>query len=160
VRPGRQGLALLCGPSTSPLAAMTTSWYSTWLRPLAFVAVLFAVFAALSGPEARFESSDGIWHDGTDHLKGRSFGTVQFDFDQYRQLCIRPGVTLVRNTKMEWWNPLFWYYYVSRPEWRTPWAPQRTCLKKRCFTDGFPDCTGSAVIRCLRCRTYSKRHDS
>ena len=140
--------ALLRGPSTHPLAAMSTPWYSTWLlRPLAFVALLvlvpMAALAVLTGPEARFESSDAIWHDGTDHLKGRPFTTVQFDFDRYRRLCFRPGVTLVRNTRIEWWNPLFWYYYASRPEWRTPWAPQRTCLAKRCVTVGFPDCTGS-----------------
>jgi hypothetical protein len=127
---------------------MTTPWYSTWLlRPLAFVAVVILVpmtaLAVLTGPETQFESSDVIWHDGTDHLKGRSFSTVQADFERYRQLCIRPNVALVRTTKMEWWNPLFYYYYASKPQWRVSWAPQRGCLMKRCGPLGSPDCTGN-----------------
>lgn len=126
---------------------MTTPWYSTWLlRPLTFVALLVlvptAALAVLTGPEAQFQSSDGIWHDGTDHLKGRPFSTVQADFERYRQLCVRPGVTLVRTTQMEWWNPLYYYYYASRPEWRVSWAPQRGCPMNHCGVLGSPDCFG------------------
>jgi len=142
-------LAWSSGPSTSPLAAMRTPWYSTWLvRPLAFLGVLvFLLYFSLSlltgfRPEARFESSDGIWHDHTDHLKGRSFTTVIHDFDRYRGLCKRPLVTLVRTTRVAWWNAPGWYYYASAPEWRVPWQERHTCLNNDCSPAGSPACDG------------------
>jgi hypothetical protein len=106
------------------------------------VALALYVFSGWN-PDVRFESSDGIWHDGTSHFKGRGLDAIRSNFETYQRVCKRPAVTLVRTTPEESWNLVAWYWYLSAPEWRIPWGPQRTCLHKRCAFSGFPDCTGS-----------------
>jgi hypothetical protein len=101
-------------------------------------------------PDARFESSDGMWHDVTGHLKGRGFDTITFDFDDYRLKCHRPSVTLVRTTRVEAWNVVGWPWYLTASEWRAPYGARRTCLVERCRYEGFPDCTGKGEPPNLR----------
>jgi hypothetical protein len=109
---------------------------------MVFLGVALYVFSGWN-PDVRFESSDAIWHDNTNHFKGRNLTTILFDFDEYRIKCHRQDVTLVRTTRMSTWNVVSWIWYVIDPEWRVPWSAQRTCLTHRCVFAGFPECTGA-----------------
>ena len=49
-------------------------------------------------PDAVFESSDGVWTDGTCEIKSRDFHAVLWSFEAYRLKHNKPGVTIVRIT--------------------------------------------------------------
>jgi hypothetical protein len=100
-------------------------------------------------PDTRFESSDGRWHDDTDHLKDRTFYAVQFDFQEYRSRCKKPDVTLVRNTAMQPWLIVSLPWYIASPQWRVPYKPRITCVgpehQLNCpRVAGWSDCGGGS----------------
>jgi len=65
------------------------------------IAVIFLVFVVVTGARAKdvfFESSDGVWSDFTNDLKGRDFYAVLWTFEHYKMKQNMSDVTLVRIT--------------------------------------------------------------
>ena len=123
---------------------MAQLYRSRWLLAAVFGALIGVPLLLFSGwnPDARFESSDAMWHDITSHIKGRGYQAITYDFNSYRSKCKRPDVTLVRTTPVAVWNIVGWPWYLMAPEWRVPYRAQRTCVARRCLFEGFPSCTG------------------
>lgn len=72
--------------------------------------------------DVRFESSDGLWTDGTVNFKGRDFTAVVWSFESYKLLRHKPDVTLVRVTPDQ-------PGHMSGPEWKVPYAPSSGVAK-------------------------------
>ena len=83
---------------------------------------LFAIWLGWN-PDARFESSDGAWWDNTVHFKGRNFGTIKWEFQEYRAKCNKPTASLVRTTEINPWVVTSWPWYIFKQEWRVPYMP-------------------------------------
>jgi hypothetical protein len=98
-----------------------------WKQFLMFIGALLVIFIGWN-PDARFESSDGIWWDSTVHFKGRSFHTIQSEFQDYRTKCNKPSIRLVRTTAIQGWIVTAWPWYLLKQEWRVPFGQSQKCL--------------------------------
>ena len=110
-------------------------------RAVLIIGAFFGLLAAYDHGahiDADFESSDHKWWDGTMHLKGRGFNSVDYDFDEYRRHCAENTV-LVRTTPINHWDIVAWPAYLLRPEWQIPFAPGVACSDKR-LCRGIPWC--------------------
>ena len=73
--------------------------------------------------DAYFESSDGVWADGTVLFKGRDFESVLWYFEAYKLKRNRPDVTLVRVTPDSRWMFLWKREERGDPMWKVPVGP-------------------------------------
>jgi hypothetical protein len=111
---------------------------------------LFAVIVVVFGKYYRdrqeaqlnnvvFESSDGVWMDFTDNLKGRHFDSVVWTFEAYKLIKQKPDVTMIRITTrkerskdlVEWKVPLGTSSGKARPFFSGTMPAQRAEIFKR-----------------------------
>lgn len=97
-------------------------------KQLGIVVVALLVISVGWNPDARFETSDGIWWDSTMHFKGRNFDTVQSEFQDYRSKCKKSDIRLVRTMPIRGWIVTAWPWYFLQPEWRVPFGLTQKCL--------------------------------